>query len=127
MKVTNIEELNEAIRQGHYDVGYVKSRYLREGTVIDENKSVKWNREEVERLNNEMKEKVEMNRKKRRDVERKQTEDIIRAYANDNGLTEEQVGKIYEHAYRESHSEGRYAVLDTLEELIDLIVDVGVK
>ena len=35
-----------------------KPKYLKEDTVIDEDKSVNWNREQVEQLNLEMKNKI---------------------------------------------------------------------
>lgn len=124
MKVTNIEELNEAIRLDIYNVEYIKESYLNESTVIDEDKSVKWNREEVARLNEEMKVKVQNNRQLRRDMENKQREDIIRAYANESGYSENKVALIYVYAYNESHSSGMYEVIQTLDSLIDLFQEV---
>lgn len=127
MKINSIQELNEAIRNNAYQVEYVKPKYLKENAVIDEDKSVKWNREEVKRLNAEMKAKVEQNRKDRRDMESKQIDDIIRVYANDSGYTEEQIGKIFNYAYSESHSSGIFEVLQTLDDLVDLMKDVDIK
>lgn len=127
MKITNVQELNEALRNGYYDTEYVRPKFLREGTIIDEEKSVRWNREEVERRNNEMKERVEENRRELREKERQQHDDIIRAYANDSGLSEEQIGKIYSYAYSQYHSSGMSEVIDGLEELIDLVLDVMKK
>lgn len=127
MKITNVQELDEALRNGHYDTVYIRPKFLREGTIIDEEKSVRWNREEVERRNKEMKERIEENRRQRREKERQQDEDIIRAYANESGLTEEQVGKIYRHAYSQYHSSGISEVIDELNELISLFIDVMKK
>ena len=124
MKITNVKELNEALRNGYYDTEYVRPKFLSEGTVIDEEKSVRWNREEVERRNKVMRERVEGNRRERREKERQQNEDIIRAYANDSGLTEEQVGKIYSYAYTQYHSSGINEVINRLNELIYLVIDV---
>lgn len=124
MKITNVKELNEALRNGHYDTVYIRPEFLREGTVIDEEKSVRWNREEVERRNKVMREKIEENRRERREKGRQQNEDIIRAYANDSGLTEEQVGKIYSYAYTQYHSSGINEVINRLNELIYLVIDV---
>ena len=126
MEVTNLEELNEAIRADAYSqVEYIRAKYLKDSTVIDEDKSVKWNREEVERLNEEMKAKVNKNKQERRDMDNKYRKDVIRAYANDSGYSEEKVGVIFNHAYSESHSSGMNEVIQTLEELIDLIKEVN--
>ncbi len=127
MKINSIQELNEAIRNNTYQVEYVKPKYFKENAVIDEDKSVKWNREEVQRLNEEMKAKVEQNRKERRAMESKQIDDIVRVYANDSGYTEEQIGKIFNYAYSESHSSGIFEVLQTLDDLVDLMKDVDIK
>lgn len=127
MKITNVQELKEALRNGYYDTVYVRPKFLREGTIIDEEKSVRWNREEVERRNKEMREKVEENRRQRREKERQQHDDIVRVYANDSGLSEEQIGKIYSYAYSKYHSSGMSEVINEMDELIDLVVDVMKK
>lgn len=128
MKVTSLGELNEAMRQDLYNqIEYVRPKYLNENTVIDEDKSVKWNREEVVRLNKEMKIKVDNNRQQRIDMENKQRDDIIRAYANYSGYNEDKVGTIYNYAYSESHSSGMYEVIQTLDSLIDLFQDIDEK
>lgn len=123
----NVQELHEAMRNGYYDTVYVRPKFLREDTVIDEEKSVRWNREEVERRNKEMKERVEENRRQRREKERQQYDDIIRVYANDSGLSEEQIGKIYNYAYSQYHSSGMLEVIIEMDDLIDLVVDVMKK
>lgn len=127
MKVTNVQELNEALRNGYYDTVYIRPKFLREDTIIDEEKSVRWNREEVERRNEEMKMRIKENRRERREKERQQNEDIVRVYANESGLTEEQVGKIYNYAYSQYHSSGISEVIDGLDELINLFIDVMKK
>lgn len=126
MKVTNLHELNYAMEEDIYNqVGYVRNERLDPLKVINEDKSVKWNREEVLRLNDEMKAKVESNRKERRDMSHKQDQDIIRAYSNDSGLSEEKVGIIYNYAYSESHASGINEVIQTMESLIELVQGVN--
>ena len=121
MKITNVEELNKAIKENLYHVEYFKLKYLKEDTVIDEDKSVNWNREQVEQLNLEMKIKAKQNKQKRKDMELKQQKDIVRAYANQANLSEQKIKLILDYAYEESHSYGIQAVLETLDSLIDLI------
>ena len=124
MKITNVEELNKAIKENLYHVEYFKLKYLKEDTVIDEDKSVNWNREQVEQLNLEMKIKAKQNKQKRKDMELKQQKDIVRAYANQANLSEQKIKLILDYAYEESHSYGIQAVLETLDSLIDLIKEV---
>jgi len=121
MKITNVEELNKAIKENLYHVEYFKPKYLKEDTIIDEDKSVRWNREQVEQLNLEMKIKAKQNKQERKDMQLKQQKDIVRAYANQANLSEQKIKLILDYAYEESHSYGIQAVLETLDSLIDLI------
>lgn len=124
MKITNVEELNKAIKENLYHVEYLKPKYLKEYTVIDEDKSVRWNREQVEQLNLEMKIKAKQNKQERKDMQLKQEKDIVRAYANQANLSEKKIKLILDYVYEENHSYGIWAVLETLDSLIDLIKKV---
>lgn len=55
MKFTDIEEITPAYESIFYNRSSINKglNYLPLGAVIDEEKSVRWNREEVERLNKE--------------------------------------------------------------------------
>ena len=51
-----IFELREAILNDTFKVEYMsRPKYVKEGFVFNEDKSVKWNREEVERVNANLK------------------------------------------------------------------------
>lgn len=60
-------------------------------------------------------------KQERKDMELKQQKDIVRAYANQDNLSEQKIKLILDYAYEESHSYGIQAVLETLDSLIDLI------
>lgn len=126
MEITNSVELQNAIKEGFYDkVEYFQPTYIGNNVVLDENESVKWNREEIQRLNEEMKTKAAENQEKRYAERSKMTEDIIRIYADEYNVSPNKVGVLYNYAYRESHSEGMYLVTQTLEELLELFEDVN--
>lgn len=94
----------------------------RTGDVIDEDKSVKWNREEVIRLQNAYEEEVKaLNtaKNKRRDDLYKELYKVIRHEAK--GITINDAQQIFQYAYNEWHSYGYNEVFNKLDELIPLI------
>lgn len=97
----------------------------RENEVIDEDKSVKWNREEVIRLRDKYDTEVkELNaiKNKRRDELYKETYKVIRHDVK--GITIEDAKEIFDYAYREWHSYGYVEVFNHMEELVELISDI---
>lgn len=127
MEINDIEELNEALDNNIYDVKHVSLKILKPDTVIDENKSVRWNIDEVYRLNKESQEAVEDYRSKRRIMDLKLDEDIIRVYSNISKYSKGKIEVLYNYAYEQSHSSGMYEVLQTLEELIEVLQRVDEK
>ena len=90
--------------------------------VIDEDKSVKWNREEVIRLQNAYEDEVKkLNtaKNKRRDDIYKELYKVIRYEIK--GITINDAQQIFQYAYNEWHSYGYNEVFNKLDELIDLI------
>ena len=97
---------------------------LRPDYVIDEDKSVKWNREEVQRLNDLHDQQViELNRKKNK-MRDELYKEIEAKVAEELGLKPEQVHPIWYRAYEQSHSYGIREVMNTLQDLIDLFDQV---
>lgn len=90
--------------------------------IFDEDKSVKWNKEQVA-INNEnyQKEVVRLNteKNKRRDSI---LEDIYKAiqYEVGHNITRTQAQAVWNYAYEQSHSFGFNAVLNCLYEIIEL-------
>lgn len=98
---------------------------LKEGTVIDENKSVKWNREEVKRINalrdDELK---KLNTAK--NLERDKLEDeIVKKLADEGKITYTKAKKIYSYVYSQDHSWGLGAVINTAHDLMDFFLEVS--
>lgn len=90
--------------------------------VIDEDKSVKWNREEVIRLQNAYEEEVKkLNtaKNKRRDELYKELYKVIRYEVK--GITINDAQQIFQYAYNKGHSYGYNEVFNKLDELIPLI------
>lgn len=98
---------------------------LKADTIIDEEKSVKWNREEVQRQNDLYKEELkDLNTKKnnRRDTLEKE---VFEKIADEiKGVSVEKARHIWNYAYEDSHSYGVISVISTVQELIDLFNDV---
>ena len=92
------------------------------GDVIDEDKSVKWNREEVTRLQNDYDEEVKKlntEKNKCRDDLYKELYKVIRKEVG--GITINDAQQIFQYAYSEGHSYGYNEVFIKLDELIPLI------
>lgn len=105
-KFNSVEEVGTAYRNEHYSnkLEYPSARYFKENQIFDEEKSVKWNREERER-------RIEAANKKREEYNKEQVrlnkmlkEDIIAAILNEYDFNEKQAEKIYDYAYEEKHS-----------------------
>lgn len=94
----------------------------RTGDVIDEDKSVKWNREEVIRLQNAYEEEVKkLNtaKNKRRDDLYKELYKIIRHEVK--GITINDAQQIFQYAYDGWHSYGYEEVFNKLDDVILLV------
>lgn len=101
-------------------------------TIIDVNKSVRWNREEVERRNNVYAEAVKALKIKRNCALAEVYEEVY-AYIMmqvGNKCTREQAEMLWDYAWRLKRSTGFQAALDCLDELIELVnhfMDKGSK
>mgnify|MGYP003523047451 CR=1 FL=1 len=116
-----MDELRDAVLHDDFNVKYkARPKYVKEGFVFDENKSVKWNRNEVSRVNAEMKENYEAYKVEVEKMRAKEHNAIIQTFASEYNVSNEKVEAAYNYAYSESHSSGMYDVLITLEEVMDL-------
>ena len=99
-------------------------RKLPKGYITDEDKSVKWNREQIEKNNAAYDAKViELNQKKnaaREDL----YERIYKEIQDELKCTRKTASLIWHHAYEEGHSNGAYGVYTKLEEMMDIIGDI---
>ena len=99
-----------------------KSSKYKIGTVLDEDMSVKWNREEVERLNKIHDDEVkELNRQKNElYINLRRTIDTY--IIQEIGVDEKRADKIFDYLCNEYHSYGFREVLSHLDDLLDLFI-----
>ena len=112
MKVVKIDELIYLSNQ--YTDFSCKPSYkkYKEGTIFDEEKSVRWNREEVDRKNNLRREKNQMYEK---------LVNLIYQYIiQETKVSKERAAKIYNYLYEEYHSYGLTECINHLDDLLDL-------
>ncbi|MDX5808386.1 hypothetical protein [Bacillus cereus group sp. BfR-BA-02730] len=101
-----IDEISNAFVNKFYEPlqEYPSHRKFSENHVFDEEKSVKWNREEVERQNEQVKQrKMEWNSEKSR-LNAKLQNDCVQILKEDYGLNEAQAEKLYGYVYNDKHS-----------------------
>ena len=90
------------------------------GTIIDEDKSVRWNKEEIERLNYiHIEEVKELNRKK--NLLLANVENAIKEYIiEETKVSNKKAEKIYRYIYEEYHSYGINNCISHLDNLLDI-------
>lgn len=89
----------------------------RDGTVLDEEKSVRWNREEVQRLRDEFaKEQTRLSMERNHAIS-EATEKAIKWIAEEGGFTAHQAKTIWDFALDRHHSDG--SVFNMLDEYMD--------
>lgn len=98
--------------------------YPKETDVIDEDKSVKWNREEVQRLRRAFESKVEELNRYKNLISSAFEGRIIEILAKDNSISVEESQKIWSYAYSEGHSCGIRNVIFCYEEFISVYADL---
>lgn len=98
--------------------------YPKVGDVIDEDKSVKWNREEVVRLRDAYDERVKELNKMKSTINKAFEDKFVILLAKDNGLSKGVAKLVYAYAYMESHDSGPYAVRGTFDDVADLLNDI---
>lgn len=103
-----------------------KTKKVKEGTVIDEDKSVKWNREEVKRLNDAYVEETRSLRRKRNEKEAKVREELVKAVNAEleKNVSEETVKKMIASVDEQESGEGVTNHSIAMEDLIDLVNSV---
>lgn len=99
-----------------------KSNKYKIGSVLDEDKSVKWNREEIERLNKIHDDEIkELNRQKN-ELYLRLVHDIKTYIKQETNVSEKQADKIYNYLCNTYHSYGLRECLNQLDDLLDLFI-----
>ena len=129
MNIKQAESMRELIQMyddGVFDVENEAHniKVPREGHVFDEDKYVKWNREQRELLMEQKKQARRDYYEKSNEAESNLWDQVDRLFAQESRLSKEQIGIIRIKAYADHHSEGFMPVIDEMDELIDLIKDV---
>lgn len=94
------------------------------GDVINEDMSVKWNREEVNIRIMARNEEVKRLNRLKVFVNEKYKEGIIKVLAKENKIKIDESKIIWNKAYEMEHSNGLYAVKNEYEELVDMYKDL---
>lgn len=98
--------------------------YPKTGDILDEDKSVKWNREEVARLRQAYLNRVdELNRCKNA-ISNAFDDRIVVLLAKDYGFSKEESRKIWNFAYEQEHSGGTSSVVSTYTDFADVYVEL---
>ena len=91
--------------------------------VFDENKSVKWNNEQIELKNKERELAFEKYRKESSRLTSLLEADIINAIVYEYKFNNKQANLIYQYAYQEHHSYGYLEIINSLYELCEVFDD----
>lgn len=97
-----------------------------DGTIIDENKSVKWNREQVTLLQEQYKETVTELKKKQNEAIKKAKDVILNAVVDymDYSILVSDAEKIFDYVENHTSGDGLYTKSSTMYELLNLMLKV---
>lgn len=94
------------------------------GDIIDEDKSVKWNREEIERCINARTEEVKRLNTLRNKIDNLYEKTAIKVLAKEYKISTKETSILWTKAYEDSHSSGITSVYSTFSELADMYEDL---
>ena len=95
-----------------------KERKYKIGEVIDEDKSVRWNREEVERRNKLHEEEVKRLNTEKNLLHVKWVEAVYAYIMQETGVKEKKAKDIYNYLYTHYHAYGMSEMLNHLDDLL---------
>lgn len=117
----NITTLVSAYEDFLYNFSYEPDRnefpYPKIGTIIDEEKSVKWNREELYRQRTAFEARVEDLNKYKNIIDVNFKEQLNRLLAKDNHITIAESKKLFDFAYDTDYTKGIRTVVNTYKDL----------
>ena len=124
MSYINWEEAKEELKKAWNLPEIPSFKKLKIGTIIDEDKSVKWNREEVERINKEYDEEVTRLRNQQQWAINQVEKQIYELIAECTGISIEKAPKVWSMVYAEHHSGGLYEIFGALDEMCDFLYEL---
>ena len=98
--------------------------YPKVGTIIDEEMSVKWNREEVDRQRAAFEKRVEDLNKYKNLINVHFKEQVSRLLAKESHITIMASKKIFNFAYETDYTKGIRTVIDTYKKLVKLYIEL---
>lgn len=120
------DDIRNNILNNVYKVDYskrpIRTSNMKAGYITDENKSVKWNKEQVDLANNQYMAKVKEFNIYKSEIREKFTKDIIDAIKNESKLPESIAYLIYNKASDDYDSQEH--LLDLIEEYVDFALDI---
>lgn len=118
----SIEECYEALYKA-YDISCKPTmEKVRKGDIIDEDKSVKWNREEVERRIKARDDEVKRLNKEKNEACNKARTDLYKAIKRAiKGISDDSARAIYDYIYEQEDGESMQNHIIAMYDLIDLI------
>lgn len=119
-----IKDIMYAYEKGEYNFTEPYPSYLSAGTVIDEDKSVKWNANEVEKRNRQITLDREAWRKRKYEVESKLSKDVVNYLINTWQFNTEQAEILERFVYEDKHSamSDYFASIDEMAKLVRRII-----
>ena len=121
----NYDMVIERISTGAYDVVHSKPKtLLRDTDFIDENKSVKWNREQIEKENDKIRLHNKAIKEAKKNGPLKFEDDLKAVIMNEYGLNANQAGEVFWRAYESGHSYGLKEILWSAQDLSELAVAI---
>lgn len=124
MNVLDIQGMRQRVSNGYYrnNVQYPsKTDNMKDGFITDDERSVKWNREQVELAKQQYKDQQNKYKDEENRLHNLFTKDVIDYIVNFHNYKPDAARFIFEKAYEEGHSFGYSSVLDELEYILDII------
>lgn len=118
------DDYTEFCRNFNYRPDRKKFPYPKIGTVLDEDKSVKWNREEVDRLRAAHDEEVKRLQRHYNEVAREYEKEIKQSLAEEYDLNEAEVDVIWGKAWEDGHDCGIRNVISHFYDLASFYEDL---
>lgn len=121
-----LQVIRDKIKAGIYDNKFEyprKNETMKEGYITDEDKSVKWNREQVQNNITEYHNKIDAYHQEGNRVYALFEQDVINYIKKVYNFKEEAIKFLLGEAWEEGHSVGLDSVIVKLEDLIELVID----
>ena len=124
MNVLDITGMKQTIYNGKYENKLkrpLKTDNMKDGYITDENKSVKWNKEQVELANQEYKNKLKKYKDEAYRLEKLFKTDTIDYIMNFYEYNNSAAELIFNTAYERSAHYGYTQILDEVQDIIDFL------